>query len=95
MLGLSNGLLPCPGALAALLVAVSLGQLALGLVTVLTYSLGLATALAAMGIVVVEAGRRLRSWLPTDRAMLWLPLASGLLVLGTGLWLLAGHGGMP
>jgi nickel/cobalt exporter len=88
LIGLSNGVLPCPGALAALLVALSLGQIALGLITVITYSLGLAVALAAMGILVVEAGRRARAWLPSDAAMLWLPLASGLLVLGTGFWLL-------
>jgi len=89
LLGLSNGVLPCPGALAALLVAVSLGQIALGLITVVTYSLGLAVALAVMGILVVEAGRKARAWLPSDRAMLWLPLASGILVLGTGIGLLA------
>jgi nickel/cobalt exporter len=88
LLGLSNGALPCPGALAALLVALSLGKVALGFVTVLTYSLGLATALAAMGIAVVEAGRRVRAWLPSDKAMLGLPLLSGLLIFGTGLWLL-------
>ena len=86
-MGLSNGALPCPGALAALLVALSLGQVALGLVTVLTYSLGLACALTAMCVVVVEAGRRVRALLPSDRAMMWLPLASGVLVLGTGVWL--------
>jgi len=91
LLGLGNGVLPCPGALAALLVAVSLGQIALGLTTVLTYSLGLAVALAAMGIIVVEAGRRARAWLPSDRTMLWLPLASGTLVFGTGLWLALSH----
>jgi ABC-type nickel/cobalt efflux system permease component RcnA len=88
IIGLGNGLLPCPGALAALLVALSLGQAALGLATVLTYSLGLALALATMGIVVVEAGRRARTWLPSDRGLLWLPLASGLLVSGTGVALL-------
>ena len=90
LLGLSNGILPCPGALAALMVALSLGKALLGMTTVLTYSLGLATALAVMGILVVEAGRRVRSWLPSDKAMLWLPLGSGLLVLATGLWLLHG-----
>jgi nickel/cobalt exporter len=88
LIGLSNGVLPCPGALAALLVALSLGKVALGLTTVVTYSLGLATALAVMGILVVEAGRRARNWFPSDQAMLWLPLASGILVAGTGLWLL-------
>ncbi len=87
-LGLGNGVIPCPGALAALLVALSLGRPALGLTTVLVYSLGLAAALAAIGILVIEAGRRARAWLPSDRALLWLPLASGCLVLGTGVWLL-------
>lgn len=91
LIGLSNGVLPCPGALAALLVALSLGQVALGLVTVVSYSLGLAVALAVMGILVVEAGRRARSWLPSDQAMLWLPMASGALVMGTGIWLLIAH----
>jgi len=88
LIGLSNGALPCPGALAALLVALSIGKVALGLVTVFTYSLGLAVALAAMGVIVVEAGRRARAWLPSDQALLWLPVASGTLVFGTGAWLL-------
>jgi nickel/cobalt exporter len=87
LLGLSNGALPCPGALAALLVAISIGKVTLGLATVLTYSLGLAVALASMGIVVVEAGRRMRSWIPGEKVMLWIPLGSGLLVLMTGLWM--------
>lgn len=89
LMGLGNGVLPCPGALAALLVALSLGQVALGLATVLTYSLGLAAALSAIGILVIEAGRRARTWLPSDRVLAWLPLGSGLLVAATGLWLLA------
>jgi nickel/cobalt exporter len=89
LIGLSNGALPCPGALAALLVALSMGRVVLGLTTVVTYSLGLAAALAAMGVLVVEASRRARVWFPSERALLWLPLASGLLVLGTGAWLLA------
>jgi ABC-type nickel/cobalt efflux system permease component RcnA len=88
IVGLSNGVLPCPGALAALLVALSLGQMALGLATVFSYSLGLASALVAMGILVVEAGKRVRAWLPSERAMLYFPLASGCLVFGTGVWIL-------
>jgi len=86
--GISNGLLPCPGALAALLVAFSLGQASLGLATVLTYSLGLAVALSLLGILVLEAGRRAQAWLPSDRAALWMPLVSSILVTATGLWLL-------
>jgi ABC-type nickel/cobalt efflux system permease component RcnA len=94
LLGIGNGVLPCPGALAALLVAISLGRAGLGVATVLTYSLGLASALALMGIIVVEAGRRARSWLPSDGAMLWLPLLSGVLVMGTGLWLIVERSGV-
>jgi ABC-type nickel/cobalt efflux system permease component RcnA len=88
LIGLSNGALPCPGAIAALLVALASGRVALGMTTVLVYSLGLAAALAAAGILVVEAGRRARAWLPSERAMLWMPLGSGLLVFSTGAWLL-------
>lgn len=93
LVGLGNGSLPCPGALAALLVALSLGRAVLGLVTVLTYSLGLAMALATIGIVVVEASKRARAWIPSDRALLWLPLGSGILVFATGLGLLLAHFG--
>jgi ABC-type nickel/cobalt efflux system permease component RcnA len=74
--------------LAALLVALSLGRPILGMVTVLTYSLGLALALAGMGILVVEASRRARTWLPSEQALLWLPVGSGILVFATGLALL-------
>jgi nickel/cobalt exporter len=88
VLGLGNGILPCPGALAALLVAVSMGRAAMGLITVLAYSLGLAVALASMGILVVEAGKRARAWMPSDKALLWLPLASGLLVFASGVWMM-------
>jgi ABC-type nickel/cobalt efflux system permease component RcnA len=86
--GISNGMLPCPGALAALLVAFSLGQASLGLATVLTYSLGLAVSLSLLGILVLEAGRRAQAWLPSDKATLWMPLISSILVTATGLWLL-------
>jgi ABC-type nickel/cobalt efflux system permease component RcnA len=91
LVGLSNGVLPCPGAMAALLVAISLGQVSLGLTTVLVYSLGLAVALSIIGIIAVEAGKRARTWLPSDHTLLWLPFCSGLLVFGTGVWLAASH----
>jgi nickel/cobalt transporter (NicO) family protein len=88
ILGLSNGVLPCPGALAALLVAISMEKIGLGLMTVLVYSLGLALALTGICLVVLEAGKKARTWLPSDTALLWLPLGSGVLVMGTGLWML-------
>lgn len=89
LIGFGNGITPCPGALAALGVALSLGQVALGLVTVLVYATGMALSLILLSLLIIEAGQRAQRWLPSDRAALWLPLISGLLVTLTGLWLLA------
>lgn len=89
LIGFGNGIAPCPGALAALGVALSLGQVALGLVTVLVYATGMALSLILLSLLIIEAGQRAQRWLPSDRAALWLPLISGLLVTLTGLWLLA------
>jgi ABC-type nickel/cobalt efflux system permease component RcnA len=89
LVGFSNGFIPCPGALAALGVALSLGQVALGLITVLTYSAGMALALSLLALLIIEAGQRAQRWLPSDRAALWMPLISGVLIVLTGLWLLA------
>jgi nickel/cobalt transporter (NicO) family protein len=88
LLGLSNGLLPCPGAMTALLVALYMGQAALGLVTVLAYSLGLAMSLGIIGALAVEAGRRARNLLPSDRVLLWMPLISACIIAGTGVLML-------
>jgi ABC-type nickel/cobalt efflux system permease component RcnA len=93
LIGFGNGITPCPGALAALGVALSLGQVALGLVTVLVYAAGMALSLILLSLLIIEAGQRAQRWLPSDRAALWLPLISGVLVTLTGLWLLAGPSG--
>jgi nickel/cobalt transporter (NicO) family protein len=56
-LGISGGLLPCPSALVVLLAAVSLHHVGLGLALVAAFSVGLATVLTAIGLVVVFGGR--------------------------------------
>jgi nickel/cobalt exporter len=91
LLGLSNGALPCPGALAALMVALAVGKIALGLATVLIYSLGLASVLSLIGLFVIEAGRRMKSYFPSERWLSAFPMASGLIVFATGLWLLVAN----
>jgi len=61
MFGLSGGVVPCPGALALLLLAVGIGQPTLGLVTVIVFSAGLALTLVVLGIAVcrgVELGQQ-------------------------------------
>ncbi len=56
-LGVSGGLLPCPTALVVLLAAVSFHSVALGMLLVAAFSLGLAAVLTGIGLALV-AGRR-------------------------------------
>jgi ABC-type nickel/cobalt efflux system permease component RcnA len=53
--GISGGLLPCPSALVVLLGAISLHRVAFGMALVLAFSVGLALAITAVGLVAVLA----------------------------------------
>jgi ABC-type nickel/cobalt efflux system permease component RcnA len=57
-LGISGGMLPCPDAIAILLVAVALHKILMGIFLIVTFSLGLAAVLISIGIVIVR-GRKL------------------------------------
>jgi nickel/cobalt exporter len=54
-LGASGGLVPCPSALILLLSAISIGRVALGMVLLVAFSLGLAIVLTATGLLVLYA----------------------------------------
>jgi len=56
-LGVSGGLLPCPTALVVLLAAVSFHNVALGMVLVAAFSVGLAAVLTGIGLALVWGGR--------------------------------------
>jgi ABC-type nickel/cobalt efflux system permease component RcnA len=56
-MGASAGIVPCPSALVVLLGAVAQHQVALGLLLIVVFSLGLAATLSALGLAVVGAGR--------------------------------------
>lgn len=58
-LGVSGGLLPCPTALVVLLAAVSFHNVALGMLLVAAFSVGLAAVLTSIGLAIVWAGGRL------------------------------------
>jgi nickel/cobalt transporter (NicO) family protein len=88
-LGISGGLLPCPSALVLLVTAVSMNRVALGMVLVLAFSLGLAGVLTTVGLLFVKGSRLVRR-LPQVGA--WgrvLPTASALVITVIGLWLTA------
>ncbi len=56
-MGAAAGLIPCPSALVVLLAAISQHQVALGLLLILAFSLGLAATLTVLGLAVVSARR--------------------------------------
>jgi nickel/cobalt exporter len=53
LFGITGGLLPCPASVSVMLLALSLGQLAIGAVMVAAFSLGLAFAFIGVGLAVV------------------------------------------
>lgn len=89
-LGLAGGALPCPEALAILLVAIGLGRIGLGLGLIVSFSLGLAAVLIALGVLLVRAEARLKRftrigggwqrWLPLGSAVIVMTLGAGMLV---------------
>lgn len=90
-LGITGGIIPCPSALVVLLVAINTNQVALGLLLIVAFSLGLASVLTALGLVVVY-GKGLLGRIKLDSVRLRtgailgrLPMASALAVSCLGL----------
>ena len=82
--GVSGGLLPCPTALVVLLAAISLHQVAFGMVLIVAFSVGLAGVVSGIGLIAIGAKhvfRRVSFEGPVVRA---LPAVSALLILGVG-----------
>lgn len=95
--GFTGGLLPCPAAVAVLLICLQLKKISLGIAMVGAFSVGLAVTLVAVGLAAAWGTRRASGMSPSfDRWTRRLPLVSGLLVtaLGAatvlrGLWMLS------
>jgi nickel/cobalt exporter len=82
--GAAGGMIPCPASITVMLLALSTGKAAMGVFTVLGFSLGLAISLVGVGVIIVsglsklsETGRL--SWV-TKRA----PVVSASLVIASG-----------
>jgi nickel/cobalt exporter len=98
-LGAAAGIIPCPSALVVLLGAISQHEVALGLLLIVAFSLGLAGTLTALGLAVVYA----RKLLPRlgglrlgggagrglSRVATALPAASAVVIVGVGCLLTA------
>lgn len=84
-LGISGGIVPCPGALIILLLAVALHRIAFGLLLILAFSLGLAAVLIFIGVLMVKARPLLDRFSGEGRLARRLPLISSVLIMAVGL----------
>jgi nickel/cobalt exporter len=84
-MGTAAGLIPCPSALVVLLGAIAQGEIALGMLMIVAFSLGLAATLTLLGIAVVSAGRAMTRLNVPVRVVSILPAVSALLIVGVGL----------
>jgi ABC-type nickel/cobalt efflux system permease component RcnA/Tol biopolymer transport system component len=86
-LGVSGGLVPCPDAIAILLVAVAVNRIPLGLLLIVAFSLGLAMVLIVIGIAMVNGMQFISRNDFVNRFSVYTPTLSALavLVLGIGL----------
>ncbi|MGA7234403.1 MAG: hypothetical protein WBY44_01910, partial [Bryobacteraceae bacterium] len=86
-LAISGGLVPCESALVLLLSAISIGRVGLGLLLLLSFSLGLAGVLMGIGVMVLYAKRLLPkgSQIGQGSFMRWAPVASAVVVVVLGI----------
>jgi nickel/cobalt transporter (NicO) family protein len=84
-IGISGGIVPCPTALVVLLAAISLHRVGYGLVLILAFSVGLAAAMTAIGLLAVNAKRVFARVDFNGGLIRLLPAISALVVLGLGL----------
>lgn len=86
-LGASGGLVPCESALVLLLTAIALRRVGLGLVLLVSFSVGLALVLMAIGVLVIYA----KNLLPGgggasgNSFFRWMPVASAAVVMVLGM----------
>jgi nickel/cobalt exporter len=83
-MGASAGLIPCPSALVVLLGAIAQHEMALGLLLIVAFSVGLAATLTGLGLLVVYARRILPRLRMDGRLAAMLPAASALAIVVVG-----------
>jgi ABC-type nickel/cobalt efflux system permease component RcnA len=87
-LGVSGGIVPCPDALAVLLLAVAAGKTALGMGIIFFFSLGLAAALILVGMLFVMTKRILAGGRRFAAVTRYLPYASSLVITILGIFMI-------
>ena len=88
-MGAAAGLIPCPSALVVLLAAIAQHEVALGLLLIVVFSLGLAATLTGLGLTVVYARGLIPTRLASGRLASALPAVSALVIVAVGALLTA------
>jgi nickel/cobalt transporter (NicO) family protein len=88
-MGAAAGLIPCPSALVVLLAAIAQHEVALGMLLIVAFSLGLAGTLTLLGLAVVHARRFVPPRIAASRLAAVMPAASAMLVIAVGFILAA------
>ena len=83
-LGISGGLIPCPDAIAILLVAVALNRIPFGMLLIVAFSIGLALVLIAIGLAMVHGVRLISRSDLISRFSVYTPVISAVIVSGLG-----------
>lgn len=83
-LGISGGIVPCPGALVILLLAVAVHRIAFGLLLLVVFSVGLAAILIAIGVLIVKARPLVERFSGDSRWIQRLPIASAVVIIVVG-----------
>jgi ABC-type nickel/cobalt efflux system permease component RcnA len=86
-IGLSTGLVPCPAALAVLLLGIATNQVYNGLLYILVFSTGLALSIVCLSVLFVKGRGFLQSYVGSSK-LEKLPLASGSIIIVIGLFTL-------
>jgi len=89
-LGISGGLVPCPDAIAILLVAIAINRIFLGLALIISFSIGLAVVLIVIGLLMVNGGRLFVRMEFLNRLAPLMPVVSAVIVLLLGFGLTYG-----
>ncbi|MCC6860291.1 MAG: sulfite exporter TauE/SafE family protein [Bryobacterales bacterium] len=87
-LGVSGGLVPCPEAMVVLMISISLRRIGLGLAILVSFSIGLAAVLIAIGIAMVLAAPVVTRFTGERAWVRMLPVASAAVVTALGVVLM-------
>jgi ABC-type nickel/cobalt efflux system permease component RcnA len=81
---MTGGIVPCPGALFVMMMALASGAAAFGLYLITVFSVGLALTLMTVGIVMVKGRGMVDRFAPNSNLIQVLPVVSSLIIMFVG-----------